>query len=77
MNQALGANILWSMITGKLEWCKSCLHKKYLKGSRKRCLDNPLPKTKGYLICMLLKVVAPLIQSKMTWYLGNQKTILV
>ena len=38
-NLALGAKLLWQMITGKESWSKKALRKKYFPGSKKRCLD--------------------------------------
>ena len=38
-NLALGAKLLWQMITGKDSWSKKALCKKYFSGSKKRCPD--------------------------------------
>ena len=40
-NLAMGAKILWNIVSGKLTWCKTALRKKYFTGSHVRCLDNP------------------------------------
>ena len=39
MNLALGAKIVWQIIHGENSWWKDMLRKKYLTGSRRRCLD--------------------------------------
>jgi len=67
MNMDLGENILWILISSKLEWWKKFLLKKYFQGNQKCCLDNPLDKKKGSCVWKLIRVVAPLIQSKLTW----------
>jgi hypothetical protein len=38
---ALAAKILWNLISGKSNWSKRALWKKYFRGSRKKCLGNP------------------------------------
>ena len=40
-NLALGAKILWNIISGKGTWCKASIWKKYFSGNRLRCLDSP------------------------------------
>ena len=39
MNLALGAKIIWNLISGCRAWWKEALRKKYLIGTRDRCLD--------------------------------------
>jgi hypothetical protein len=45
MNLAMGAKLLWHLITGKYDWSKKILHEKYFIGTRKRCLEA-IPKTR-------------------------------
>ena len=40
MNRALGAKIMWRIISGEKGWWKEILRKKYMKGERKRCVDE-------------------------------------
>jgi hypothetical protein len=42
MKLAQGANIIWRMITGRLEWWKKFLYKKYFSVNHRRCIDGPL-----------------------------------
>ena len=54
-NLALGANLLWQIVTGKDSWSKKVLQKKYFPGTRKRCLDMPPPTRNGspiYKLCI-------------------------
>ena len=52
-NLAMGGKILWNMISGKNNWSKQILRKKYFTGNRKRCLDNPPKRQTGSPIFML------------------------
>ena len=47
-NLALGAKLLWQIVSGKDSWSKKVLRKKYLPGTRKRCLDMPPPNQKWF-----------------------------
>jgi hypothetical protein len=49
------------------------LMKKYFRGTRTRCLENPMEPQKGSHIWKLLKSMAPLVRSKITWIPGNKK----
>jgi hypothetical protein len=40
MNLEMRAKILWIIITGRLEWWKKILWKKYFRGGRNKCLEN-------------------------------------
>jgi hypothetical protein len=42
MNMALGAKLVWKLISRKLEWWKKVLLTKYFQGNGKRCIDSPL-----------------------------------
>jgi hypothetical protein len=35
---ALGAKLLWNLVSGKLTWSKNALWKKYYSGIRRKCL---------------------------------------
>jgi hypothetical protein len=39
-NLAMGAKLLWRLISGRKEWWKSTITKKYKLGARKRCMDS-------------------------------------
>ena len=54
-NLALGAKLLWQIVTGKDSWSKKALRKKCFPGPRKRCLDMPPPNRNGspiYKLCI-------------------------
>jgi len=46
-NLALGDKFLWRLISGKIEWWKKVLFKKYFHGNQKRCNNNPLENKRG------------------------------
>jgi hypothetical protein len=52
-NLALGAKILWNLITRKPSWSKRVHWKNYFQGPRKKCLDRPTLVDKGSLIFSL------------------------
>lgn len=44
-NIALGAKLLWRIIAPNPSWAQLALWKKYFRGQRARCLDNPITST--------------------------------
>ena len=48
MNLALGAKILWRIVSCEKGWWKEILWKKYIKGARKRCVDEYPLTWKGF-----------------------------
>jgi len=74
-NIALGAKVAQRLVSSVNEWWKCALLSRYLNGSRLRCLDSPLPTSKGSPIWKLIKITSPLIQSHLSWLPGNGKTI--
>ena len=74
-NLALGAKILWKMITGKLTWSKKALWRKYFRGPRDRCLELPSKEVKSSPSFALCKKVIPLFASHLTWVPKNGKKI--
>jgi hypothetical protein len=45
-NIAMGTKLIWRIVSGKKEWWKMDIIKKYRLGGRKRCMDNmPDPQT--------------------------------
>jgi len=61
VNVALGSKLLWRMVTGKNEWLKKALLKKYFSVERRRCLDNPPSRQVGSPILKLLWASHPLM----------------
>jgi hypothetical protein len=76
-NLAMGAKILWNLVSRKNDWWKRILQKKYLVGSRLRCLDQRHSLDSGSPIGKLLSASIPLIQSQLTWIPGNGRKILI
>ena len=65
MNLALGAKILWRIVSGEKGWWKEILRKKYMKGARKRCVVE-LPLTRnGSPIWILCKKAAYIIKNQL------------
>ena len=76
-NQALGAKLLWQMITGKESWSKAALRKKYFTGTRKRCLDSQPPSRRGSQVYNLCKKALEAFKRDLYWIPGNGKSIKV
>lgn len=73
-NIALGAKLLWRIITPNPGWAQLVLWKKYFRGQRARCLDNPT-NTSGSMIHKLCDKVSALINQHVHWIPRNEKHI--
>jgi hypothetical protein len=76
-NLALGAKILWRIITDNSSWSKRALWKKYFRGPRKKCLDNLAKVEKGSPIFSLCQKALRHFKPHLTWTPGNGKEIKV
>jgi hypothetical protein len=74
---ALGAKILWILISGNKEWWKTTIFKKYKMGTRKICIDQEQVSHNGSPIWKIFHSSIPHIKEKPTWILGNGKSILL
>ena len=74
-NLALGSKLLWNLIGNSNSWSSQVLRRKYLLGSRLRCLDNVLIVSKDSSIFNLCQKVLPLFRHDLTWIPGNDKKI--
>jgi hypothetical protein len=74
-NLALGAKILWNLITGTPSWSKKALWRKYFRGPRKKCLDRPAVVEKGSPIFSLCQKALKHFSPQLTWIPGNGKEI--
>jgi hypothetical protein len=74
-NLALGEKLLWHIVSGDTAWSKEALWKKYFRGTRKRCIENPCRETKGSPIYNLCKKAMDLFTPHLTWVPGNGKKI--
>ena len=74
-NLALGAKLLWNLVTGKLTWSKHALWKKYFSGPRLRSLDTTPRSAKGSPIFTLYKRDLALFSPELTWLPGNGRNI--
>jgi ribonuclease HI/exonuclease III len=74
-NLALGAKLLWRIISGKTAWCKEALWKKYFSGPRRRCVERLPTVQKGSPIFNLCRKVNEQFNSHLTWVPGNGKQI--
>jgi hypothetical protein len=74
-NLALGAKILWNLITGSISWSKRALWRKYFRGPRKKCLSNPTRTGKGSPIFSLCQKALPAFLPQITWIPGNGQSI--
>ena len=74
-NLALGAKLLWQLISRKNGWSKEVIRKKYYPGPRKRCLDlQPLPRKGSPIYKLCNKALGP-FKHKLYWIPGNGKSI--
>jgi hypothetical protein len=76
-NLAMGAKILWNLVSGRNDWWKQILKEKYLVGDRLRCLDQHHSLNNGSPIGKLFSASIPLLQSQLTWIPGNGRKILI
>ena len=75
MNMALGAKIIWQMISGNRSWWKDALRKKYLNGNRDRRLTF-IPNNQNVSpIWKLCQKSAFIIQDDLQWATGNGRKI--
>jgi hypothetical protein len=65
-NIALGAKLLWRLVSGNKEWWKTTIVKKYKMGTRKRCLDQEQVSHNGSPIWKLLRSSIPHFKEKLT-----------
>eukprot|EP00253_Pinus_taeda_P029236 PITA_29236 len=73
-NIALGAKLLWRIIAPNPGWAQLVLWKKYFRGQRAYCLDNPIT-TSGTMIHKLRDRSSGLIKQHMHWIPRNGKRI--
>jgi hypothetical protein len=74
-NLALGAKLLWNVISGRSSWCKKAIWKKYFSGSRLRCLDSPPKTSHGSPIYSICSKAHTFFAPALTWIPGNGKQI--
>jgi hypothetical protein len=74
-NLALGAKLLWNLVSGKPTWSKKEIWKKYFHGPRIKCLDRPANMAKGSPIFNLCLKSLRLFKPNLTWIPGNRKKI--
>jgi hypothetical protein len=66
-NLALGAKLLWNLVSGKSTWSKKAIWKKYFHGQRTKCLDWPAKMVKGSPIFNLCLKSMRLFKPNLTW----------
>jgi hypothetical protein len=74
-NLALGAKLLWNLVTGKPTWSKTALWKKYFRGPRERCIERPCLEKRGSPIFALCQKTMPHFRPHLTWVPRNGKKI--
>jgi hypothetical protein len=70
---ALGAKLLWKLVTGKLTWRKHALWKKYYTDARWKCLDRVPKVSKGSPIFTIFQKFYGFFNPLSTWIPGNGK----
>lgn len=73
-NLAMGAKLIWKIIAPKPGWVHTALWKKYFRGPRTRCLDQPKNRFNTPFSRFISKTSA-LIRNHSYWILGNGKHI--
>ena len=74
MKLALDAKKLWRVIFGEKAWWKKALQKKkYITGTRRKCVENLDTNIVGSPIWDLCKKAAYIIQYNIHWTTGNGK----
>ena len=74
MSKAMGAKLIWRLISGKKEWWKEVLRKKYIKKPRSKMLDGEW-KGKGTTMWQLCKASLNTIVEYCFWIPSNGKRI--
>ena len=74
MSKAMGDKLIWKLITGKKEWWKEVLRKKYIRKPRSKMLDGEW-KGKGTTLWQLCKASINTITEDRYWIPGNGKRI--
>ena len=74
VSKAMGAKLIWRLITGRKEWWKEVIRKKYIKNSRSKMLDGEW-KGKGTPLWQLCKASFNTIKEGCYWIPGNGKRI--
>jgi hypothetical protein len=75
VNLVMGAKIVWRLITGRKEWWKSDITKKYKLGARKICIHS-IPETlHGSQIWKIFRASIPFFKENISWIPRNGKLI--
>jgi hypothetical protein len=62
-------------VTGKKDWWKMTIIKKYRLGGRKRCMDNTPDPKPGSQIWKLIRFGIPFFKDHLSWIPGNGKLV--
>ena len=74
-NLAMGAKILWNLVSGRESWSKKFLRKKHFHRQRLRCIDHTPQLKKGSPIYKLCLKVIDHFRANLYWIPGNGKKI--
>eukprot|EP00253_Pinus_taeda_P013310 PITA_13310 len=73
-NLAMGSKLIWKIIARNPNWAQIALWKKYFRGTRLRCLDQPKNALRT-LFSNFINKFAPKIKNHSHWIPGNGKRI--
>jgi hypothetical protein len=76
-NIALGAKLLWKLVTGKLTWSKHSLWKKYYTKLGGNVSDTVPKVSKGSPIFTICQKVSSFFNPLLTWIPGNGKNVFI
>eukprot|EP00253_Pinus_taeda_P012579 PITA_12579 len=75
LNLALGAKIIWRLISGAIAWWKTALEAKYLSSSRHQLLDTNIPNRESTKIWKLCKKAIPFMTQNISKVPGEGSSI--
>jgi len=73
-NLAMGAKLIWKIIAPKPGSVQLALWRKYFRGQRLRCLEQPKNQNRTPFNTLIIKI-GPLIRNNAYWIPGNGKNI--
>ena len=74
MNKAMGTKMIWRLISGRRDWWKEVIRKKYIRRPRSKMMDSAWT-GKGTTLWQLCKASINIIKEQCYWIPGNGQRI--
>jgi hypothetical protein len=74
-NIAMGAKLLWRIVSKRKEWWKTAITKKYRLGGKNQCMDTTPDSHSGSQIWKLIRATIPFFKEHLSWIPGYGKSI--